>query len=614
MTRRRLPAWRCAVVCVAAVVIAGSCSGSAAKRSTPPSTTAPATRTDHATAVTVRAVALAPGAPLRGTVSRVEITMASSATLDVAISGDAASRAQWTATAWDAVIAATLRAGTPCAGHRFTFRVAGPVDGTSAGALLTVAVLALLRGDPVRPDVSVAGTIGPDGGVGPVDDVPARVAAAGAAGITTVFVPAGERPTAAIAGVDVREAADLTDAYRSLTGRTMPVLADAPPGLPAAANAGPLLAAAHAHTAQVATDLRAVSGLPAVLRDGLAPLVAQARDESARATALERAGANAGAFQSAREASTVSGAAARAGALVASALASGVDAFSERMHHEQDTIRSKTAARLASLDAARPRTIVDVSALLGAYGAATDSSGLAADGAAQLASLQALPASTPRPQVVQRALGAAFFVELASGLLGYSADILTVGRSAAGATVRAPQDLGPMSACFGAAAAANLAAFDAVVVEPMARAASTTATGARAALAAQDLDYVLATSAAPRDGSPYAQLGINVARFVRSVKLLDEYAGFHARRDTAGAVTSVADRAALQRGLDHGAAQARRVLSALDAAHTAPPVEIGAAELANVDREQTLDDQMTALGAYWSVFVTGRLLARLGGI
>ena len=50
------------------------------------------------------------------------------------------------AASWSAVTVATLLTGAPLEG-RYRFEITGPIDGPSAGALKTVAVLSLMRGD-----------------------------------------------------------------------------------------------------------------------------------------------------------------------------------------------------------------------------------------------------------------------------------------------------------------------------------------------------------------------------------------------------------------------------------------------------------------------------------
>jgi predicted ATP-dependent protease len=66
------------------------------------------------------------------------------------------------------------------------------VDGPSAGAAITVALLAALRRVDVMEGVYITGTINSDGSVGKVGGVPYKALAAAEEGAETVIVPAGQ--------------------------------------------------------------------------------------------------------------------------------------------------------------------------------------------------------------------------------------------------------------------------------------------------------------------------------------------------------------------------------------------------------------------------------------
>ena len=100
---------------------------------------------------------------------------------------------------------------------------------------MTIAVLALLRGDVLEPGITITGTITPDGAIGPVAGVPEAITAAGLAHDTRVLIPVGERSSpdqsgkvvdvvseGRRAGVTVTPTPDVYDAYRQFTGKTLP--------------------------------------------------------------------------------------------------------------------------------------------------------------------------------------------------------------------------------------------------------------------------------------------------------------------------------------------------------------------------------------------------------
>ncbi len=149
---------------------------------------------------------------------------------------------QWRSTAWIAAVTAAHAASSPFLQTEFTVRTGGHVDGPSAGMLTTATFLALLRGDAVLPDVTMTGTINPDGTAGPVGGIPQKIQGAAAAGKRRFGYPIGSRQSedlrtgkmvdleavAGTLGVQAVEVRTLRDAYRLLTGVDLgaPTLAD----------------------------------------------------------------------------------------------------------------------------------------------------------------------------------------------------------------------------------------------------------------------------------------------------------------------------------------------------------------------------------------------------
>ena len=136
----------------------------------------------------------------------------------------------WTAATAVAEIQAVLISGVDPREVQVTYSLKEAIDGPSAGALLSAASLASVRGVPLLPKATMTGTVLPDGSVGPVSGISDKLRAAQAAGFTRVLVPIGPnadlrtgRPVDLVAlgrsiGVEVIPVSDVPQAYGYLTG------------------------------------------------------------------------------------------------------------------------------------------------------------------------------------------------------------------------------------------------------------------------------------------------------------------------------------------------------------------------------------------------------------
>jgi len=178
---------------------------------------------------------------------------------------------QWVAASAVAAAVGMLYAGNDPRVYGARYTVTGPIDGPSAGAILTVGTLAALRGDRLDREVTMTGTIAPDGTVGVVGLVLDKIKAAAKAGFGTVLIPYGTerqsgpdgpvdaRNFGAERGVEVVVVDDLVDAYRAFTGK------DLVPALGAVPEPAPAVAAVAVTTARALADRidAALAALPA---------------------------------------------------------------------------------------------------------------------------------------------------------------------------------------------------------------------------------------------------------------------------------------------------------------------------------------------------------------
>ncbi|QDU79757.1 Lon protease 2 [Polystyrenella longa] len=143
---------------------------------------------------------------------------------------------QWQAAGWMASLMAAQLTDFDPATTQVAFDIQGRVDGPSAGALMTIGILAAARGDKVRDDVAMTGTINPDGMIGPVGGIPHKIEGAAAKGMKLVLIPATAENEmdknkkqmvnlirhGAELGVEVKKVIDIYEAYALMTGTELP--------------------------------------------------------------------------------------------------------------------------------------------------------------------------------------------------------------------------------------------------------------------------------------------------------------------------------------------------------------------------------------------------------
>ena len=197
----------------------------------------------------------------------------------------------WKSSAWIAAVAASNASNRLLTDHEFLLKVRGFIDGPSAGMMMAATMLALMNQDTVRENVTITGTVNPDGTIGPVSGIEYKMEGAKKDGIKEVGYPMidngdGGRlvkdmeKLGADHGIKTVPVADIYQAYEFLTGRKLgrPLPLDAaemsfPAGLSdkLTADAQAMLSAAKARLetcARKATELPAK--LPADVRKSLA--------------------------------------------------------------------------------------------------------------------------------------------------------------------------------------------------------------------------------------------------------------------------------------------------------------------------------------------------------
>jgi hypothetical protein len=550
---------------------------------------------------------------------------------EVAGTGD-----QWRAAGWNAATVGTLLTGSDLGGYEIAFDLNGRIDGPSAGALMTVGVISLLRGDKVKKDITMTGTINPDGTVGPVGGIPYKVDGAAEVKKTRMLIPIGQRnstdDTGAFVdvvdigqtvGVDVSEVSTIYEAYEEFTGKALP--------RPTSTGDVELSARAYDRLESYVNEWLAEFDAQAGQFNVLDPTIqglfidniaADANAAQQRAISLSQEGLQAGAYVNALEAAALARAAVVAGSALQTYFTQGVDAFAAEVTAAA-AVEAKVDSLIERLKTEKPKTLGQVGALIEGYGSAFDA--LAVQFYAQDLFDQANQAATPDDGLGFALTGALFYdfvgtqVEAAEQLL----DLAPGG-------ARLKQDVNPEQAAdfFRKAAEANFQAFETIIVESEAEAAGVSTDQIRGFLASTDIGYALTQSAfnllenqgleealGGGRNAAFGDLGGSVALYVRANSLIAKYyalIGPSCLDENLEPVCASNERA-LTSALDFAESQLEGGISTLRDKNVDPTFEVGSFESARVEREGDISDKLSALESYLGAFIKSRILAYLGG-
>jgi uncharacterized protein len=545
---------------------------------------------------------------------------------EVAGTGD-----QWQAAGWSAVTVATLLIGAPLTDREVDFDVTGKIDGPSAGGLMTVATLALMRGDKLLPDITMTGTINPDGTIGPVGGIPYKVDGVLLAHKKRMLIPAGQRNSANASGqlvdvvqegqrkgITVTEVDNIYDAYKAFTGKDLPRTQPASTVKLDEASYQKLKAKVETWNARFSTSVGEFNSLTPTIRGDLQSIADQANSYHQQATKLSDEGLQAGAFQKAVAAAAFANAAAHTGQNLQILLTQGVRAFVSRIK-ASESVAGQVNGLVDELKTFTPATVSDAGALIAAYGNAIDAVSFSLSGQ----NLLAASASTAQQAATQATLGAVYY-DLAGTLVDASKDVLDVGRDLGGAKPGAKLDLNGIADFFRRAAEANLNAFESLIIEPAANDANISVAAAKARFADNDSDYALAVSGLNVMGglqryfgnaasSDYAEIGGAVSLYNRSAGLLAKYYSLGEVDPKTLDVTGISNDQAFSAAIDLAQNQLASTVALLSSKSVSPTIAVADNEVAGVDREGSASDKLNALTEYWDGYLSGRVLAYIGG-
>ncbi len=549
------------------------------------------------------------------------------------------------ASGWLAALAATELLGVDLREHRISFSRTDLVDGPSAGALMTSGLIALLRGDGFPDDVSMTGTINPDGTIGPVGGIGHKLRGARADGITRFAIPLGQREDVNLCtgaredmlalgrdlGIEVAEVGDVREAYAFLTGVELP----GPPVTPV--------------TFELAEDLRQdfrdlyrtwekrfEAARERVRAANGADYPPELQEFWRYAEAFKRSGDREldgghepAAFNRIWMAVLHAEFVARGVTLLEGLRLRGFPGMHGVVEQELGGVVKQVGDGLERLRDLRIESVTDAGAvavigsMLGPTLAYID------EAAWQLRQSEKLSqdlANLDPEDVVLRAFEAIGFLSLASTLF----DMAEANRDWIGRDTRPWQrNAGPVNDArelYRSTAWSNLNYVDAVYTQEFADQNQVDLDSAKAWMMRKDPNYLAATGALEQEGyfsdlfdddyvAAVAQLGALTGSLANAALLVAKHYSIGVETDDLGRVVAFRRETALEKMMDLAEREAERAIGEAEAATAGAStpllaVSIGAARR-NRDESLSAQDKLTALTLFWTTTLNARLIARL---
>jgi hypothetical protein len=542
---------------------------------------------------------------------------------------------QWRAAGWMAVIMNSFLLGVDPTEHRFTYDVGGRVDGPSAGALMTVATVAATLGHQVRDDAAMTGTINPDGTIGPVGGIPHKVDGAAAAKKKLVLIPAGQRNSKDAKtnelvdviergkrqGVEVKEVADVYEAYQLLTGKPLPKpegMAEVRPELPATAYERGKAKAKEwfSRYSQVRNQFEA---LPEEAQlDFAQEMMKEADGAAEKADNFFRQGLVSAAYGQAVQA-TLGASIAFHSAKVVEAYGHGGLESGVAYLKSMQSVRTKQDAMMDRLQTQSAATLSDVVTISEAYGNLNTAMGVSS-----LADKAINRKFENEDQAIQALIEATLYYSIADQVVELSKDSTDIGLGFGKAPAPSAEKVQTLAELFRRAAEANLNYFESVVINSMAESRGMHPDVVKGAFASKDFNYSFANSSLlamqllkERAGGgltgSYATLGGALNSYVLSAGLVAKYYSLDAQVDKDLNVVDVANQRAMINMLDFAEKRSKELIGLAVATGAEPVPAVLNFDRGKVAREGAVDDKFNALNNYWTASLQSQIVAMLGG-
>lgn len=547
------------------------------------------------------------------------------------------SGSQWRSAGWMAAIMGSFLLGRDVSDYKFSYEIAGYVDGPSAGGLMTSAVLAALLGDTIKKDVTMTGTINPDGTIGPVGGIAQKIEGVKKAKKTRMLIPAGLRyeedaatsqqvdlvEKGRAAGIQVKEVATIYEAYKELTGKEIPKAAGATLDaveLPTAIFDKVKSRSKTWYAKYQATQAKYNTftvGVDTAIEDAW---MAQADDMATKGADYLKQGLIASAYDQETGAYMYAAMAYNTKKAIQAFLLQGGLTGAGNYLSTINPSGNKMDTAFDDLKATKPKTLADTIVLADAFGRLSMADGLIRQADALM---KAEPASAE--EAAANVILATNYYVIADYAIDWAKDSVQVGFGVGTAKPATKEQVTALSEALRKAAEANLDYFDNVVLKGLADQEGMSLDAAKNNFEANEFNYGFAVSSiigaqelkdklGNTEARGIAVLGNSLVSFTLSSELIAKYYSLQVETDENGNITRIPFEKAMINMLDFGETTAKENINAAKSAGAIPVLAIIDYEGAKVKREGTPSEKLDALGSYWSASMQGRLLTILAGM
>lgn len=536
---------------------------------------------------------------------------------------------QWRAAGWMSVITSSLLLGVDPSHYEFSFDVAGRIDGPSAGALMTVAVLAGYLGDTVNPDATMTGTVNPDGTIGPVGGIPHKLEGAAAAGKKLVLVPGGQRYDYDYAagqsvdlvqagqrlGIEVKLVPDIYTAYRELTGSELP--------RPERGGQAAFPASAFDKYRAQATNWYATYqesrddffALPVEVQEYRVSLIDLADYYADKANRYLGEGQIAAAYENAFNAAAVARVAVEAAELDNIYYTSGTDPLIDRLSSSQSA-EIRLNAVTQRLEAENPRTATDAVALMDAFSNLSIAQGLIFQARDAIDTYLNTPDAT-EDDLLTTIYAANYNYVYADLYLDLAEDTLNIGTGFGNSPAPNLEVLQAISETLRRGAEANITYFETIIIEPWAQEYGVHPDIAKYYFQQADNEYLTAVAAVggaqfisgsmlKPEAKATVDLGSSLTAYAKSAALIAKYYSLGAQVDETGYVVGYDRQSSLANMLDFADDRAEELLSSV--ADEDPIQGLYYYDNARLLRTGDPQEQLLALNYYWQSAILSEAL------